>query len=91
MFSVLSGLLAAWSGKQGFRRMRPKFQPIHLPVSRRSKHSRRSACCGHQCWQAQQGALARSLLILVEHEEITEEEFAGFFCEALQGKFFRFE
>ena len=34
---------------------------------------------------------SRSLLILVEHKEITEEEFAGFFCEALQGKFFCFE
>ena len=37
------------------------------------------------------GALARSLLFLVEHEEISDEEFANFFCSALKGKYYNFE
>lgn len=32
------------------------------------------------------GALARSLLVLVEHDEITDEAFSAFICEVLQGK-----
>lgn len=37
------------------------------------------------------GALARSLLILVEHDEISDEAFSEFFCGVLQGKYNRLE
>ncbi len=35
------------------------------------------------------GALARSLIILVEHEEITDEMFAEFIYCALKGEYYR--
>ncbi|MGM9662555.1 MAG: TetR/AcrR family transcriptional regulator [Oscillospiraceae bacterium] len=37
------------------------------------------------------GALARSLLILADHEEISEEAFADFFCGVLQGAYYAAE